>query len=59
MSNPVSEALPSPRHVEDEMLFGMPPDRMSDKGYFFPLDLIPVKMGFTRPLFKTAQVLLL
>jgi len=41
------------------MLFGMPPDRMSDKAYFLTLDLIPVKMGFTRLLLKTAHVLLL
>lgn len=42
-----------------EMISGMPPDRMCDKGYFFPLDLIPVKMGYTWPLLKTAHVLLL
>lgn len=44
-----------------EMISGMPLDRMSDKGYlvFFPLDLIPTKIGYTRPLLKTAHVLLL
>lgn len=44
-----------------EMTSGMRLDRMSDKGYlvFFPLDLIPVKTGYTRPLLKTAHVLLL
>ncbi len=44
-----------------EMISGMPLDWMSDKGYlvFFPLDLIPMKTGYTWPLLKTAHVLLL